>query len=207
MKVLLISHNPICTYNGMGKTFASLFSTFNKEELCQLYIYPSFPDLDMCSSYFQITDKEVLKSLCIKRNVGKQIRKENIRPDQQIYENPGDEAIYRSKRNKKPIRKIMRDAMWRASGWNNASLNNWLQQENPTIIFVAPGDAVFLYNIALQIARDRKLPIVVYICDEYYFMQSAVSGFRKIQVRQTRKKMEELMSCSSYLITICDELK
>lgn len=41
MKVLLISHNSISTYQNMGKTFLSLFNCFQKEELCQLYIYPS----------------------------------------------------------------------------------------------------------------------------------------------------------------------
>ena len=28
MKVLLLSHNPVTTYNNMGKTFLSLFSAF-----------------------------------------------------------------------------------------------------------------------------------------------------------------------------------
>lgn len=41
MKVLLLSHNPVTTYNNMGKTFLSLFSAFRPEELCQLYLYPA----------------------------------------------------------------------------------------------------------------------------------------------------------------------
>ena len=44
MKVLLLSHNPVTTYNNMGKTFLSLFSAFRPEELCQLYLYPAVPD-------------------------------------------------------------------------------------------------------------------------------------------------------------------
>ena len=62
MKVLIISHNPITTYQSMGKTMLSLFSSFKKEELCQLYIYPTVPDIDVCSSYFRITDRNVLNS-------------------------------------------------------------------------------------------------------------------------------------------------
>ena len=46
MKVLIISHNPISNQSNMGKTFLSLFSQFDKEELCQLYIYPVIPNED-----------------------------------------------------------------------------------------------------------------------------------------------------------------
>ena len=63
MKVLIISHNPITTYQSMGKTMLSLFSAFDRSELCQLYIYPTLPDIDVCDSYFRITDRDVLKSL------------------------------------------------------------------------------------------------------------------------------------------------
>lgn len=48
MKILLISHNPISDYTNMGKTFASLFSEFSRDELYQLYICGSLPNIDMC---------------------------------------------------------------------------------------------------------------------------------------------------------------
>lgn len=53
MKVLLLSHNPVTTYNNMGKTFLSLFSAFRPEELCQLYLYPAVPDTACCGSYYR----------------------------------------------------------------------------------------------------------------------------------------------------------
>ena len=43
MKVLIISHNPISTYQSMGKSMRALFSAFRTEELCQLYLYPTIP--------------------------------------------------------------------------------------------------------------------------------------------------------------------
>ncbi len=58
MKVLLLSHNPVTTYNNMGKTFLSLFSAFRPEELCQLYLYPAVPDTACCGSYYRFTDRE-----------------------------------------------------------------------------------------------------------------------------------------------------
>ena len=61
---MLITHNPISTSNNMGKIFCSLFSEFGHVELSQLYIHPTYPDVDICNAYYRITDREALKSVC-----------------------------------------------------------------------------------------------------------------------------------------------
>lgn len=73
LKVLLISHNPITTYNNMGKTFLSLFSAFKPEELCQFYLYPTVPDTDCCGSYYRFTDRDALHSITCRNVVGGEI--------------------------------------------------------------------------------------------------------------------------------------
>jgi hypothetical protein len=59
------------------------------------------PDIDVCSSYYRITDKEVLKG-CIKRKVnGKEISKKDIDiSTHKLFENKDDEKLYRNKKNK-----------------------------------------------------------------------------------------------------------
>ena len=59
MKVLIISHNPMTTYDCMGRTLLTLFSEFNRSELCQLYIYPTVPNADKCDSFYRITDNSL----------------------------------------------------------------------------------------------------------------------------------------------------
>lgn len=207
MKVLIVSHNPCCTYNGMGKTFVSLFSNFDREELCQLYIYPSYPDLNTCSSYYRVTDKEVLKSLYTPNRPGAEVQSERIHDGQSYYEDGKDEALYRNRKNKAPLRRMGRDLIWGLSGWDNAKLEDWLDREAPTCIFVAPGPAMFLYNIALKISKTRGIPIAVYICDEYYFVKSPNCLTGKLQLALLRRKMNKLMNRSRLIITICRELK
>lgn len=207
MKVLLISHNPCCTYNGMGKTFVSLFSEFSREELCQLYIYPSYPDLNTCASYYRVTDKEILKSLYTLRRPGAEVRPELIHSLQSYYEDEKDEALYRNRKNKEPLRRMGRDLIWSLSRWDNRELEAWLDREAPTCIFVAPGPAKFLYQIALRISCKRRLPIAVYICDEYYFVRPPQCLSGKLQLTLLRRKMNRLMKRASLIVTICQELK
>ena len=119
MKVLIISHNPFSTYQSMGKTFLSLFSKFDKEELCQLYIYPTIPDVDVCNSYYRITDKDVLKSYL---HFGK-VSSREIKSDEiditvhEKFENKKDEKLYN--REKNYFTMIGRDLMWKFSKSKN----------------------------------------------------------------------------------------
>ena len=207
MKILIISHPPVATQNNMGKTLLSLFSEFEKEALCQLYIYPSFPNVDPLSSYYRVTDKDVLRTYFGKRKIGGEVPREVICDKQGLYENEEDRSIYRNRKNKSAFRRLMRDMMWRFSPWYNKTLKEWLERENPDCIFVAPGAAKFLYDMALRIAADRKIPIVPYICDEYYFVQQPKDCLDRLRLYLLRRKIEALMQKSKHLVVISEELK
>ena len=207
MKVLIISHNPVSHQSNMGKTFLSLFSGFGKEALCQLYIYPVIPDVDRCGSYYRVTDKEALRSRFRPGTIGGEVDKGRIRPDQEQYENRKDRRLYRDPRNKSALRRLLRDAVWHRADWYNAGLRKWLDREQPTCIFVAPGAAGFLYDMALKIAGERKLPIVTYLCDEFYFLEAAGGPLERYRLQKLRKKMEQLLASSRHLAVISHELE
>lgn len=207
MKVLIISHNPITTQNNMGKTFLSLFSEFDREELCQLYIYPTLPNVDRCTSFYRVTDKEMLRALIPGKKVGGVIKTEQIQASQGLYEDPTDESLYRNRKNKSALRRLLRDAIWKFGRWYTRDLKSWLRNEAPECVFVAPGAAKFIYDIALRIAQDWKIPIVTYICDEFYFVKDSGKLLESIRMYLFRRKMTELMKKTACLITISEELK
>ena len=207
MKLLIISHPPVATQNNMGKTFLSLLSRFDRDELCQLYIYPSFPDVDRCASWYRVTDKEVLRSWLGHRNIGAEVPGEAVRADQGMYENEADRALYRNRKNKSALRRLARDAMWKFSPWYNRNLIQWLDRQAPDCIFVAPGVGKFLYDMALKISRERRIPVVTYICDEYYFVRNPDSGLDRIRLALLRRKIGQLMENTSHLVVISQELK
>ncbi len=208
MKVLIISHNPITTYQSMGKTMLALFSAFDKSELCQLYIYPTIPDVNRCSSYYRITDKDVLKSYYRFQVRGKEISMKEIEnTSPQMFENEKDEALYKDKKNKTAARMLARDLIWKCAHWYNKNLQEWLKREKPTCIFVAPGAAKFLYDIALKISKKFNLPIITYICDDYYFVDKPKGLLNRVKKNLLSKKIEKLIKRSTQLVVICEELK
>ena len=206
MKVLVVGHNCFSTSQSMGKTFCSLFSQFKKEEICQLYIYPTIPNIDFCDSSYRITDIDVLKGLFKFRVHGREIKREEIKTDCGLFENVRNTPIYRNKKNKTPFRKLARDFIWSLSPWFNKNLKIWLRRQNITHIFAAPGDQRFVYDLALKCADYLGVPIVTYICDEDFFVQPT-SFIGHFQLFYLRKKIRQFMTKTSLLIAISEELK
>lgn len=207
MKVLIVSHTCLNTHNNMGKTLLSLFSAFEKSELCQLYLYPMLPDIEVCSSYYRITDKAVLKGCLTRRVNGREIMKSEIDTSaHKLFENEDDQKLYRNKKNKSSVRVLLRDLMWKLSPWFNKKLVAWIEREKPTCIFVAPGIPKLLYDIALKISREFDLPIVTYICDDYYFLQGQTALLDKLRQKLMMRRMDVLINKSSHIVAICDEI-
>lgn len=208
MKALIVSHNSFSTYQSMGKTFCTLFSAFKKENLCQLYVYPTVPDIDCCSSFYRITDKDVLLFFKRLKVYGKEIRPEDVDESvHNLYENPKDESFYRNKRNKSSFRILARDFLWTITPWFNSSLKKWLRKNDITHVFVAPGEYKFIYDVAIKCANFLKVPIITYVCDEFFFVEKKTRLLDKVKDCLLRKKMIRLMNKSSAIITISEEMK
>lgn len=207
MKVLIISHNPISNQSNMGKTFLSLFSGFAPQELCQLYIYPTIPNEKRCNSYYRITDKQVLRSLMKFQRPGGRILPEQIREEHTAFEESGDESLYRSRKNKSALRRLLRDTMWCMSRWYGPELKAWLAEEKPDCIFVAPGVAKFIHNFALKISGDLNIPVVTYVCDEYYFVKRPDTALDRLRLSLLKGKIDALMAQTSHLVVISEEFK
>ena len=207
MKLLIISHNPITTYHNMGKTMLSLFESFKKEELCQLYIYPNYPDIDFCKSYYRITDKDIAKSFFTFKNHGRKVEKVKIKKQCGMFEKASDESFYKNPKNKKPVRRLLRDLMWKCSKWFTKSLEQWLQKESPDCIFVAPGDAMFIYDIAFKISSKLNIPLISYVCDDYYFAEYGKGFIEQLRVKLLKRKIAAAMKKTKMLIAISEEIK
>jgi hypothetical protein len=189
----------------MGKTFHSMFSDFESEMLCQIYVHNSLPDVDLCNAYYRITDKNVLKNLFF-GHPGEEISKDKILEQIRKREN-GTLSAPKPRFGAKAIYRLIRDSIWKLSRWYSKDLKAWLDREKPTCIFLAPGYAKFIYDLALRISKDRGLPIVTYICDDYYFVKKPKKLLEKICFYGIREKTNKLMAHTSRLIVISNEMK
>lgn len=207
LKVLVISHNCFSTFQNMGKALRETFIDFDNIELCQLYLYPSHPNIDVCSSYFRITDKDALKSIFKRNRCGTLIDKSNIKVSNSLYQDNKDVKIYKKYRTKKDIMILGREIIWKLSNWKNKELFRWIEDENPNVIFFAAGDAWFSYDISLYISRKYNIPIIPYVCDDYYLLERKTSSIiYKIHKYYLKRKMKDTFITAKSIVTICDKL-
>ena len=207
MKVLVVSHNPFSTFQSMGKTFCSLFSSFSKDELCQIYIYPSFPDIDCCTSYLRITDYDIIHSFFHFCRVHSQkIVSADIKNERHDYFEKSNKSRILQKTRKTNFSLLCRDIAWKCSRWFNSDVKEWLAEQAPTCLFLAPGESKFLYDIGLKIADYLNIPIVLYICDEFFFASKRKKIIGNLELALLQRKIKKTIRQSSCLITICEEL-
>jgi len=188
----------------MGKTFLSLFSAIPKEELCQLYVYPSFPDVDAVASCYRITDRDAIKRICPLAHAGGEVFPHAYTGS--MIENGTDKKLYGKATNNQPLKRLLRDMVWKVSSWYTKDLQQWLDRENPDCIFLAPGYAKFIYDIALTVSRKRNIPVIVYICDDNYFLAAPETLLGRIQLRLLQKKTRQIMDGSKLVVAISKEI-
>lgn len=208
MKILLLSHNPITDYNSMGKTMLSLFSKFQAEELMQFYIYPTIPNIQKCSSYYRVKDREVLNSIFLFQKPGRRISNNEIQSQNSLYEHVNDRNMYKYEAKWKTTCLICRHMIWKMGHWKTRALKKWVDEEKPDIIFTMPGQSAFFYDIIFYFHQKWNLPIVSYFCDDFY-QHSSLRGSLMCRWYQhlLNYKIDKLVSESRQVLTISDAMK
>lgn len=206
MKVLIVSHNCFSSSQSMGKTLVSFFTKFDKTELMQLYFYPSIPNVDVCGDYYRITDKNMLSSIIHRRKCGRKIRQSEITSDNTLFADANEQKQYsRINRTNSMVRRA-RDVLWKIGAWKTKDLIQWLQKGKPDVVFYALGDATFSQKIAVWVADFLQIPLVTYVCDEYYLSGKSLPLCRRLLNDGMIRGIEKTVKKSKHLITICDDL-
>lgn len=206
-KVLVISHNAFSLTNNMGKTLNSLFGTFSKENIAQLYFHILNSDVDVCKTLFRITDRDVLHSIINRSKCGDIISgdKNSTRSTTHI-----DSRVYQYGQKRTAIKHLLRDLLWKLGKWESKYLIKWLEDYKPDVIFFASGYSMFSINIAMSIANKLNIPLVTYFCDDYFdftFSSHKFSLVSTIRIKLFRKKIRVLVNNSRELVFISESMK
>ena len=202
MKVLIVSHNCFSETQNMGKTLMTLFSQFDKSEIMQLFFHPSVPMVDICSDYYRITDKDVIKSLIKRKSCGATIfpslGHESIVFDAGVARKKVKQSNYFLRR--------LRDVLWQLSKWKSDDLKLWLNSGKPDVVFYALGESMFSQNIAMWISDYLSIPLVTYICDDFYFYGKKAGLLQKVINAGMIKNLAKTIKKSKKIISICEEM-
>lgn len=167
MKILIISGIPIRSDTNCGKTLQTLFADFARDELCQLYFSPSTPNTDACCSYYQICEKQMLRSFfgLFRRKCGGPVEATLCGTAASKAET---NALAFTKNKRTIFMRYARETVWALTHWENRSLRKWLHEQSPDVIFAVMNDTNSATSAIKWVAKETNCPVVYYITDDYY---------------------------------------
>lgn len=200
-KVLVVSHNAFSKCFNNGKTLASFFSQFPRENLAQLYFRDEVPDFSACEHFFRITDRQAIRSLFYRGNPVGEVVVEGA-GSQRI----SDDETSPVKVSKTPFTLLVRDAIWFLSRWRSALLIKWITEFKPDVIFYVGGDSGFSHRIAQDLAKSLSVPLAVYFTDDYVKYSSRRLVWPCVQAFLLRKRFFKTVSAASMHFAIGEKM-
>lgn len=183
--ILVISGVPFRNDTNLGKTLCTLFSKVPKENLVQIYFSPLKPNVDVCKTYYQIDERQLLKSIFgLQRKKCGKIYKGGI--DDKGLSVKQAYKVAHIKDNTSLI--MARDIIWKLYNWKNKCLKCWLDDFSPEAIFFILPDNVKNAKFAKWVSERYNAPVVLFVTDDYYHDNGSN---KSLYIRNRYKKLQK----------------
>ena len=140
-------------------------------EFAQIFCSPGIPKNNVCSSYFQITDKMMFKSMFTSYRAGNRFFLYGLDSDKNMKEMPFCEPenikLYRFLKNiTGDFLRIIRQIIWCLGHYDKNKLNKFLLDEKPDIIFVPRYSTLKLLRLEKYVMDYLNVPIIAFTGDD-----------------------------------------
>lgn len=169
-RILIISNNCLSKSDSNGRTLGNFVSLWPRDSIAQFCIHDQDKDWDICANFYAISDMQAVKALLL----GKKIDGRRIFSEDEITKKintSGKRTVSRT-----PASMLLRNAAWASMRWKNEMFNAWVNDFKPEVVILQAGDLPAFYDIAVRIAKERRIPLVIYNSEEYYFKDYCYFG-------------------------------
>jgi len=163
-RILVVSNEALTEQSSNGRTLLNFLKEIPAENVAQFCLRGT-PEADRCAAFYRVSDKDALNALLMKRKGAAN----------QVAESRTDPSQPREKRRScKNL--CLRDLVWRSYRWWDKAFTAFLDDFAPTVLLFQAGDAPFMFEIAMRIARRCRIPIVMYNSENYVLKYKLFSG-------------------------------
>jgi len=200
-RLLIISHNLYDTNNNIGKTLVSLLEGWPKELISEAYFSNDYPTFKYSNSYYQILDKDVVKSCFSKKTiVGKALEDNNS----EQTEGKALSKLHAVGNRRIPTVSAIRDLFWKNGKWKTKDFSSWLKNvSKPDLILFVPNDYCLAYDVASFVLLNTNATIVPFYMDDAFYYGCRTSFVDWLRRKALRKKAKLINDKSKFIFTIC----
>ncbi|PKE18226.1 glycosyltransferase family 1 protein [Macrococcoides caseolyticum] len=191
-RVLVISNNPFSSQSNNGKTYLSLFDSWPKDSIAQIYFNNEEPLKEITKHYFNFNklndetdfrEKSTINSkISIKKNII------NLLKNSQLVS-----FIY--------------NFYWSNKINNNNTVYTFIEEFKPDIIFFVGGKRSYSYKFVNHLKEKYNLPLYLYYTDDYFVPEKKFNVFMIINNLLFKKEAIKTISNTECLFVISEKMK
>jgi hypothetical protein len=207
MRILVITLGVWKDTDNTGNTLNSIFSG-SSHEFANIYWNPGAPDNDVCSSYFQITDKMLIDNVKHHAPIGNAFTVDRASGSVSGNVSGTDSFKSRFTKRKTQFAYLGREVLFHLSKWRNESLRKFVLDFDPDIIFAPSFASPSMLDLEMYIISILKKPAVSIVSDDGYSLrQLYFSPFYWIRRFWTRRRTRKFYKQIDLMYTASPEQK
>lgn len=170
MRILLITAEEWNDYVYGNGVLTNWFTGFDAE-FAQIYTSPGLPNNNVCSKYFQIDERQMVKSLYSKNKGGRKIIKTTNEQEQDATKyNVQRQGIYGlfkklSMWMRTPV-VMLQDLIWEVGKYDKDALREFVKDFNPDVVFCPQLGTPKMWRLELLVKSMTNAPFVAFTADD-----------------------------------------
>lgn len=200
LKILFVSHDPFSVIGSNGKTYLSLFSDFNDNDIAQLYFNNLYPSTTKFNNFFRIREVDILKLKFLFHKISGKVADINVHEIKPQY---GKRSIFKSE-----LIKIIRNFIFSLIDITKINnLDKWINDFEPDVIFFVGANYIFQYKSILDISRRYNIPYSIYFTDDYFIYNNGNNFITKFLHQRFVLKNKPIVEGAKELFVISPKMK
>ena len=172
MKILLLLDESWNDKKHPNNNMTNWFKDFPDAEIYTVSGGPDLPENQCCKNYFQVSDREMLRSIYTSKRAGKVLRYDDYPTAVGGTYSKSEEFVY--KRRKKfsfPLMRLARSVIWRLGRYDKKALGDFIRDFDPDIIFSQRMGSVKMCRMEKIVSSFTDAPIIAYTGDDEYSLR------------------------------------
>lgn len=210
MKVLLITSEEWNDYIYCNGILTNWFTNFDAE-FAQIYTSPGLPNNKVCRKYFQIDERQMVKSVSLGYKAGHEIEMPTSSAGEKFTMiNPQKQGIYGffkrlSMLMHSPVM-ILRDLIWMVGRYDTLALRKFVDDFNPDVVFCPQLGTPKMWRLERLVKSMTNAPFVAFTADdEASYRQYSLSPLFWLRRWYCHKELKRAVKMFSYYYMFSEE--
>lgn len=206
LKILVVSYLPWSNDISVGNTLSNIFHGLeDRMDFANIYFREDIPNNDIVSRFFNISEKQLAKSIFNRKEVGKQIFVENS-----VKKHDFSKRYNKARSMRWDSMLLAQDMIGLLGKWKTKGLDDFVEEYQPDFIFGPLGRVPASNNLMRYVSLKYNVPLVTYPWDDHYSLKKvSFSPFFWIKTFVERHAIKKCAKQSSLMYgitqTMCDE--